>query len=136
VSTILFVDDHHAFRTVFAELLRTNGHTVLEAGSITDAEHLLERQSGSIDLLVVEAVLTTTNGIQVVHRFQPSYPKMKVLFISEESAEGLMKEGLLPKRAQFLQKPFEAEELMTKLRLFAGTPRYRKESAEVSLHRK
>ena len=33
MGTILFVDDHHAFRTVFGEVLRLKGYTVLEAGT-------------------------------------------------------------------------------------------------------
>jgi DNA-binding NtrC family response regulator len=112
VSTILFVDDHHALRTVFAETLRSAGHVVLEAGAMADAERLVERQSGAIDLLIVEAVLTTTNGLEVFQRFQPVFPKMNALFISEESGESLHEQGLLPKGAYFLRKPFGAEDLI------------------------
>jgi CheY-like chemotaxis protein len=35
---ILFVDDHHCARTVFAETLRSAGHFVLEAGTVAEAE--------------------------------------------------------------------------------------------------
>src|SRR5215831_2507853 len=123
MSTILFVDDHHAFRTVFAEILRNAGNTVLEAGTTDDAEHVLERHSGPIDLLIIEAVLTTTNGSEIVQRIQPSHPEMRVLYISEESASSLTQEGLLPKRTHFLHKPFEAEHFMTALRdLVSKTP--------------
>jgi DNA-binding response OmpR family regulator len=119
VSTILFVDDHHALRSVFAEVLRTAGHTVLEAGTLTDAEHLVERQSSAIDLLVVEAVLTTTDGLDIAQRLQPSIPEMQVLFISEQPAENLLEEGSLPEGAHFLRKPFAAEELTGKLKQLA-----------------
>jgi DNA-binding NtrC family response regulator len=112
VSTILFVDDRHAFRTVFAETLRFAGHMVLEAGTLEDAEHLVERQHGAIDLLIVEAVLTTTNGKQVLERLRSVYPKMHELFISDQSAGSLHEQGLLPKGAHFLRKPFDAEDLI------------------------
>jgi len=36
MSTILFVDDHHAFRTVFGEVLRLKFYTVLEAGAVDE----------------------------------------------------------------------------------------------------
>jgi two-component system cell cycle sensor histidine kinase/response regulator CckA len=115
VSTILFVDDHHAFRTVFAEVLRTAGHTVLEAGTGAEAEHLIGRHSGVIDLLLAEVLLTTTNGQEIARRLQPLHPEMRVLFISAQSGEALMQEGLLPRGAHFLREPFVADQLIATL---------------------
>ena len=115
MSTILFVDDHHAFRTVFGEILRVAGHTVLEAGTVADAQHLIEGHSGVIDFLIAEAVLTTANGLEAAQRLKHAHRHARVLFISEESASSLRKEGLLPEGAPFLQKPFAAEALMSKL---------------------
>jgi len=123
VSTILFVDDHHALRTVFAEILRSAGHVVLEAGTKADAEHLVRLQPGAIDLLIVEAVLTTTNGLEVAHRLQSIYPEMRVLFVCAQAVESLTEEGLLPKGAQFLRKPFGAEDLIAKLQQVAKARR-------------
>jgi two-component system, cell cycle sensor histidine kinase and response regulator CckA len=122
--TILFVDDHHALRTVFAEVLRTAGHTVLEAGSLFEAEHLMERYGGTIGVLVTEAILTTANGHDVAKRLKPLAPEAKVLYLSDQRPEELRKEGLLPARAQFLPKPFAAEDLAAKLHAIA--PRTRK----------
>jgi DNA-binding response OmpR family regulator len=129
VSTILFVDDRHAARTVYAEELRNIGHVVLEAGTLADAEYLIERQRGDIDLLIVEAVLTTTNGWAVARRLKPRYPKMRVLFVSDQPAKTLFEEGLLPKRAQFLGKPIAIEDLADKVRQLAKTARVRKRAS-------
>jgi DNA-binding response OmpR family regulator len=120
VSTILFIDDYHSLRTVFAETLRSAGHMVLEAGTLPDAEYLLKRQPGAIDLLIVEAVLTTANGVEVARRLQASHPEMQVLFVSEESGRTLTAEGLLPKGAHFLQKPFDTESLLGQLQQLAN----------------
>ncbi|HLH16731.1 MAG TPA: response regulator [Bryobacteraceae bacterium] len=120
MSTILYADDHHALRSVFAETLRTAGHTVLEAGTLADAEHLIERHRGeTIDVLITEAVLTTTNGAEVAHRLHRLYPKMQVLYTSDEPARNLLAEGLLPNNAPFLQKPFDAEDLIAKVEQLA-----------------
>jgi two-component system, cell cycle sensor histidine kinase and response regulator CckA len=134
VSTILFVDDHHAFRTVFAEVLRNDGHTVLEAGTTADAEHILERHSGPIDLLIAEAVLTTTNGLEVVQRIQPLHREMRILYISEESGSSLTQEGLVPKGAHFLHKPFEAEQLMTALQNLPASRQTASKSSRARQH--
>lgn len=108
MRTILFVDDHHAYRTVFAEVLRNAGHNVLEAGALADAEHLMERHAGPIDLLLAEAILTSASGVKVAKRLQPGHPEMEMLFVSAVTAEELEREGLLPKSAHFLRKGFSA----------------------------
>jgi DNA-binding NtrC family response regulator len=126
VSTILFVDDHHAARTVYAEMLRNTGHVVLEAGTLADAEYLIEHQRGGIDLLIVEAELTTTNGLVIARRLKPRRPKMRVLFVSDQSAKILLEEGLLPKRVHFLAKPIGAEDLADKVSELTKGARVRK----------
>jgi DNA-binding response OmpR family regulator len=113
VGAILFVDDHHAFRTVFAEILRSAGYTVLEAGTPSEAERLLERHGGKAGVLVVEAVLLmAANGLEIARRIQQSHPGMRTLFVSEEPAETLRREGLLPEEAHYLRKPFEARQFL------------------------
>jgi two-component system, cell cycle sensor histidine kinase and response regulator CckA len=121
MSTILFVDDHHAARTVYAEMLRNARHVVLEAGTLADAEYLLKRRPGAIDLLIVEAVLSTTNGLAVARRLEPLYPEMRVLFISARPGPALRKEGLLPQRAPFLPQPVSAEDLIRRVRQLTQT---------------
>lgn len=114
--TILFVDDHHALRTVFAEILRNDrSHMVLEAGNLAESEHLLERYHCKVDLLLIEAVLTTANGREVAHRLLAKCPEMRTLYVSEHRPEDLVKEGLLPEGAHFLRKPFAADQLEAKL---------------------
>jgi two-component system, cell cycle sensor histidine kinase and response regulator CckA len=121
VNTILFVDDHHAFRTVFGEVLRLKGYTVMEAGTTADVDDIVRHHSGPLDLLVVEAVLTTTNGIEVANRLHARYPELHVLYISEERSLELSAHGQLPAAAPFLQKPFGAEDLCTKVQELLGT---------------
>jgi response regulator RpfG family c-di-GMP phosphodiesterase len=115
VNTILFVDDHHAARTVFGEVLRLKGYEVMEAGTTADVDHIVQHHFGPIDLLVVEAVLTTTNGIEVANRLHARYPELRILFVSEERAPELSTHGRLPAGTPFLQKPFGAEDLCSKV---------------------
>jgi DNA-binding NtrC family response regulator len=115
VNSILFVDDHHAFRTVFGEILRLKGYTVMEAGTTADVDDVVRHHSGPLDLLVVEAVLTTTNGTEVSNRLHTRYPELHVLYISEEPAHELSAHGQLPAGSPFLQKPFGAEDLCSKV---------------------
>jgi DNA-binding NtrC family response regulator len=116
MSTILFVDDHHAFRTVLSEVLRNAGHTVLEAATALDAERIAEHHSEPVDLLVVEAVMTALNGIQVVKRLHSRYPYLPVLMISELPEEKLRVNSLLLEETTFLSKYAGAEQLTLTVR--------------------
>ncbi len=130
MSTILYADDQHALRSVFAETLRNAGHMVMEAGTLADAEHLIERHRGEeIDVLVTEAVLSTTNGSEIAHRLRRIYPKMRVLYTSDQSARSLVAEVLLPRDAPFLQKPFGAEQLIGRVEQLAKAARIGKKGA-------
>ena len=120
MATILLVDDHHAFRTVFGEVLRLRGYTVLEAGTTADVHHIVEHHLGPIDLLVVEAVLTTTNGVELARQLSARYVEIPVLYISEEPARELSRHSELPTGAPFLQKPFAAEDLCGKVEELLG----------------
>jgi DNA-binding response OmpR family regulator len=100
---------------VFGEVLRLKGYTVMEAGTTADVDHIVRHCSGPIDLLLVEALLTTTNGIEVANRLHARYPELQVLYISEEHAQELSAHGLLPSGARFLHKPFGAEDLCSKV---------------------
>jgi DNA-binding response OmpR family regulator len=120
MAAILLVDDHHAFRTVFGEVLRLKGYTVLEAGSTADVHHIVERHPGPIDLLVVEAVLTSTNGVEVARQLSARYVGLPTLYISEECASYLSEHRELPAGAPFLRKPFTAEDLCGKVEELLG----------------
>jgi len=120
MGTILFVDDHHAFRTVFGEVLRLKGYTVLEAGTTADVHHIVEHHPTPIDLLVVEAVLTTTNGVEVARGLHLHFPDLPVLYISEERLCELYFHHELPRGASFLRKPFAAEDLCREVEELLG----------------
>ena len=116
VSTILFVDDHHAVRTVFAETLRSAGHMVLEAGTLADADTCFERQRGAIDLLIVEAVLTTTNGLEIAERLPIGTIRTCGCFVCIRGVRKKLICGRpVAERRAFLQEPFAAEVLIGRL---------------------
>jgi two-component system cell cycle sensor histidine kinase/response regulator CckA len=115
MTTILFVDDHHAFRRVIAEVLRNAGYKVLEAATPADLDNVLERDPGPIHVLIVEAVLTTTNGSHIATRLQERYPNLPVIFISDYPPGELRHRGLLPEGAPFIGKHAGAEELTRKV---------------------
>jgi DNA-binding NtrC family response regulator len=115
MRTVLFLDDHHAYRTVLAEVLRNAGYKVLEAATPWETQHLLEGQPEPVDVLVIEAVLSSTNGSVVAKRVRERHPEIQVLFISDQPAEVLRKQALLPEGEEFLNKNLPADAMIAVL---------------------
>lgn len=110
MSTILFVEDEHAWRAVFGEFLRNEGFTVLEASDIAEAAHACREVSAPVDL----AIIDTKSGTQLARRLARRYPHMSVLFVGDSEEMGIH----LPLRLKhkYLRKPFTAETLLKSIR--------------------
>jgi DNA-binding response OmpR family regulator len=105
MSTILFVEDEHAWRAVFGEFLRNEGFTVLEAADITEAGDACREVSEPVDL----AIIDTRNGTQLARRLARRYPNMSVMFLGDSEEMGFQPPQL---KYTYLRKPFTAETLL------------------------
>lgn len=123
MSTILFMEDEHAWRAVFGEFLRNEGFTVLEAADMTEAVDACNDYSGQVDLSIVDI----KSGTRLVRRLAERYPQMSVLFVGDAekkiSAPGL--------KSSYLRKPFSSQALLRSVRglIDSGTVASRTASA-------
>jgi DNA-binding NtrC family response regulator len=112
-GTVLLVDDEQKIRRVLGQALRAEGHDVLEAAGARDAQRLLaERQ---VDVLIIDNLMPDMTGLDLVKELvattpEPERPQilMMTAHATIESAIEAMKLGAL----DFLQKPFEVDELL------------------------
>ena len=124
--TILLVEDEEGTRRTLAAALRTEGYTVLEAADGPAAEALLKRVGVPPALLLTDYVMPGMNGHELASRLRPLYPGMKVLVMSahvgdEEVQKGILEEAFKAGSA-FLQKPFDPEALLRRVRaVLAGS---------------
>jgi len=110
MSTILFVEDEHAWRAVFGEFLRNEGFTVLEASDISEAVHACHEVSAPVDLAIIEI----KSGTKLASRLREGYPHMRVLFVGDSEEMGVQPPPQL--KYQYLRKPFTAETLLKVVR--------------------
>ena len=118
--TVLLAEDEPAVRAFACTTLRAEGYTVLEAPDGAAAEKAAGKYGVPPDLLITDFVMPGVDGAELASRLRPRFPRMRVLFISgkvedEGVQEGLMQEAF-KKGASFLQKPFDAESLLRKVR--------------------
>jgi two-component system cell cycle sensor histidine kinase/response regulator CckA len=110
-ETILLVEDDEAVRGVIETILTRSGYRVLCSASPQDALDLLTSRSVKIDLMITDVVMPGLSGPELAERIVPLSPGLRVLYVS-----GYMDSNARPQSGAFLQKPFPAEALASKVR--------------------
>ena len=116
-GTLLLVDDEQKIRRVLGQALRAEGHDVLEAASARDAQRILAERA--VDVLIIDNLMPDMTGLDLIKELVASTPEterpqilMMTAHATIESAIEAMKLGAL----DFLQKPFEVDELLVVVR--------------------
>ena len=110
-KTILLVDDEQSVRSIILKILRRANYTVLEADGGAAAVALAESHPGRIDLVISDLYMPGLHGPAVAEKLAASRPGLKVLFISGYADTDLVGRSGVPSGANFLQKPFSAQDL-------------------------
>jgi two-component system, cell cycle sensor histidine kinase and response regulator CckA len=126
---VLILDDFDQSRFVIRAVLEGAGYNVLEAANGTEALAACEQMEQPLDLLISDVLLREAYGTEIAIRIAALRPQMPILFISGYSVEDLTDRGLLEAnqsaaKIAFLQKPFDPEQLLIKVREMLTTTRH------------
>ncbi len=72
--------------------------------------------TGVIHLLVTDVVMPHMGGQELANILHKERPSLKVLYLSGYTENSIVKHGVLEPTLNFLQKPFEFEKLLAKVR--------------------
>ena len=127
-GSILLVDDEEKILKALGRALRDAGHEVLEATNPREGRRLLGERS--FDLLIVDNVMPQLSGLELIREYVGSTSdgdRAQILMMTAhatvESAIEAMKLGAL----DYLQKPFEIDELLVVVRRALDHQRLRTE---------
>src|SRR6476646_6211166 len=127
-GSILLVDDEEKILRALGRALRDAGHGVVETVSPRHAQRLLAERS--FDVVLVDNVMPELNGLDLIREYVGSTPeneRPQILLMTAhatvESALEAMKLGAL----DYLQKPFEIDELLVVVRRALDHQRLRSE---------
>jgi CheY-like chemotaxis protein len=115
-ETILVVEDEADVRKFIRQILEKQGYPTLDAAQGDEAVTIASRFPAQIHLLITEMVLPQMNGPEILSRIRHVQPDIRVLNMSGYSAEDLGQQI-------DIQKPFTAEELLTKVREILSSAR-------------
>ena len=112
-GSILLVDDEEKILKVLSRALRADGHECVTATSAREAQRLLTERP--FDLLVVDNFMPERSGLELIRDIVGTLPEtdrpqilMMTAHATVESAIEAMKLGAI----DYLQKPFEVDELL------------------------
>jgi DNA-binding NtrC family response regulator len=127
-GSILLVDDEEKILKALGRALRDAGHEVLETTSAREGQRLLAERT--FDLFIVDNVMPEKSGLDLIRDYVAATPEgeraqvlMMTAHATVESAIEAMKLGAL----DYLQKPFEIDELLVVVRRALDHQRLRTE---------
>lgn len=84
-ARILLVDDHEGSRVTFAALLEEEGHRVLEAASLAEAQK--QMASGPFELAILDVDLGDGRGLDLIGDLVRRFPKIGLVILTGDVAQ-------------------------------------------------
>jgi signal transduction histidine kinase len=111
---ILLVDDEADFRSAIARRLSKRGISAEQAGS---AEECLDFLKNSMppDVIVSDVKMPGMNGLDLLRRIRQEYPNTEVILLTGHASPQDGVEGIKSGAFDYLTKPLEFEQLVSKI---------------------
>ena len=124
IETLLLVDDEDTILYVGRGLLERCGYTVLRAENGEEALQVYRRHKNQIQLVITDMVMSSMSGRELLHNLRELGSNMPVILTTgyaiKKSEEEIKQEGF----AGFITKPFQLEEVATKVRSVLDNENY------------
>ena len=128
--TILVADDEASIRKVLAATLRKEGYEVLTAADGAVALEVMD--TNRVDVLLTDLRMPEVDGMELLNRALEAHPGLPVVILTAhgtvETAKTAMKRGAF----DYLQKPFDRDELRVIISKAAATAALNTEEPEAS----
>jgi DNA-binding NtrC family response regulator len=111
-GSILLADDEEKILKRLGRALRDEGHEVIEATTAREAQrHLAER---TFDLLVIDNLMPGVTGLELVRELsqQPAAERPQIVMMTAHGSTQIVREAFKLGVEDFLEKPFEVDELL------------------------
>ena len=131
MGDILIVDDERDIRELIADILEDEGFSTRLAGNSDDAMKAVADQQPALLILDIWLKDSNMDGIDILKAVKRDYPDVPVVIISGhgniEIAVAAIKQGAY----DFIEKPFNIEQLLVVIRRGMETSRLRRENSEL-----
>ncbi len=115
-ETVLVAEDDGALRNLSRIVLESFGYTVITAENGEEAIAGFMENRKHIDLVLLDMIMPKKNGKEVGEAIRKASPGMKIVFMSGYTMDIVTNKELLEAGFDFIQKPFQSKDLLTKVR--------------------
>lgn len=115
-ETVLLVEDEEGVRLLVKKILDKNDYKVLEARDGEEAILRCKLHPKPIHLLLTDIILGKMSGPQVAEHIVALRPGISVLYMSGYTHDAISRHASLAPETMLLQKPFNTETLIQKVR--------------------
>ncbi len=111
-GSILLADDEEKILKRLGRALRDEGHEVVEASGARDAQRQLAERP--FDLFVVDNVMPGMTGLELIREVssQPDAERPQIVMMTAHGSTQIVREAFKLGVEDFLEKPFEIDELL------------------------
>lgn len=131
MSDILIVDDERDIRELISDILEDEGYTTRLAGNSDDAMKEINAEAPALMILDIWLKDSRMDGIDILKSVKRDNPDVPVVIISGhgniEIAVAAIKQGAF----DFIEKPFNIDQLLVVIRRAMETSRLRRENREL-----
>ena len=105
--TVLVVDDEALLRWSLAEVLRSSGHTVVEATSAREALDAVSHTPSSFDVVLLDFRLPDSSDLRLLEEVRRRMPESAVVLMTAYGTPEMMQSALDGGAYCVLSKPFD-----------------------------
>jgi len=112
--TILIVDNDLSICQILSKILKKRGYTVVEAHTLKEGRAAFEQND--IDAVLLDMMLPDGNGVELAKELLPQRPETPIILISAHATVSRAVEATKYGIYDFIEKPFEKEQILLRLR--------------------
>lgn len=116
METILLAEDDADVREIEESILNAAGYRVISAKDGSEALRMFFNHKDSVNLLILDAIMPETNGIEVLRTVLDIQPKAKTILMTGYTTEVMAVNDLIEKGTRFIQKPVNPRDFLLTVR--------------------
>jgi len=109
MSNILIVDDEQSYRQLLSLVFESDGHTIRTASNGREALAVLQREP--VDVVISDVRMPDMDGIEMLSAVRETQPDLGVILMTAFASVETAREAFKLGADDFIQKPFDVEEL-------------------------
>jgi PAS domain S-box-containing protein len=115
-ETVLMVDDEEPLLDLASDFLVNRGYRVLTAKNGLEALAVHAKHHSHIQLVVLDLIMPEMGGRRCLPQLRTLNPHLKILVVTGHTSGGVISEALALGATDFLPKPYDMSQLLTKIR--------------------